>query len=80
VYCALPATSHSALSVRSAWSIPAKTRPTSPSSDGVDSSYQFPVADAANTLIAKYGKTQSTSPGGGDTEARRQWAITDTVE
>jgi hypothetical protein len=50
------------------------------SSDGVDTSYQFPIADAVNTLVSTYGKTSSTSPGGGHTEARRQWAITDTVE
>jgi hypothetical protein len=50
------------------------------SSDGADTSYKWHVANAINTLLGTYGKTTSTLPGGGDAEARRQWAITDTIE
>jgi hypothetical protein len=50
------------------------------SSDGVDTSYEWHIADAVNTVLATYGHTHSKYPNGGDAEARRQWAITDTVE
>jgi hypothetical protein len=50
------------------------------SSDGVDGTYRFHVADATNTTVATYGKTHSEMPDGGHAEARRQWAITDTLE
>jgi hypothetical protein len=50
------------------------------SSDGADTSYAWHVADAINTVLATYGHTRSKYPGGGNAEARRQWAITDTVE
>jgi hypothetical protein len=50
------------------------------SSDGVDTSYEWHIADAVNTVLATYGHTQLKYPNGGDAEAGRQWAITDTVE
>jgi hypothetical protein len=50
------------------------------SSDGVDMSYQWHIAHAVNTLLATYGKTSSKYPNGGNAQARRQWAVTDTLE
>jgi hypothetical protein len=50
------------------------------SSDGADTSYKWHIAGAVNTVLATYGKTTSRFPAGGEAEARRQWAITDTVE
>ena len=50
------------------------------SSDGVDISYQWHIADAVNTLLATYGKTSSQYPTDGNAQARRQWAIADTLE
>jgi hypothetical protein len=50
------------------------------SSDGADISYKSHIADAVNTVLATYGNTKERLPGGGYAEARRQWAITDTVE
>jgi opacity protein-like surface antigen len=50
------------------------------SSDGVDTSYQWHFADAVNTVLATYGNTNLRYPAGGNGDARRQWAITDTVE
>jgi hypothetical protein len=48
--------------------------------DGVDASYHLDFGDASNSVVATYGKHNSELPNGGTSEARRQWAITDTVE
>jgi hypothetical protein len=50
------------------------------SSDGADTSYRWRIADAVNTVLATYGKSTGKLPAGGYSEARRQWAITDTIE
>jgi hypothetical protein len=50
------------------------------SCDGVDARYQFSVGGVVNSAVATYGKTSTDLPTGGKSEARRQWAITDTVE
>jgi len=50
------------------------------SSDGVDARYQFRVGAGVNTTVGTYGRTNSDQPTGGKAKARRQWAITDTLE
>jgi hypothetical protein len=50
------------------------------SSDGADTSYQGHIGDAVNTVLATYGNAKKPFPAGGVVEARRQWAISDTVE
>jgi hypothetical protein len=47
-------------------------------SDGVDARYQMHFGDAVNTAVGSYGGTHEDEPTG-DSQARRQWAITDTV-
>jgi hypothetical protein len=47
-------------------------------SDGVDARYQFQAGGAVNTTVGSYGRTHENEPLG-QSEARRQWAITDTL-
>jgi hypothetical protein len=49
-------------------------------SDGVDATYHAHFGNVGNTTAGTYGQTRSDLPGGGSTVARRQWAITDTVD
>src|SRR3984885_14286575 len=50
------------------------------SSDGVDASYRWHIGNVVQTFLGTYGATSSTQTTGTNSEARRQWNISDTLE
>ena len=49
-------------------------------SDGMDASYRWHIGNWVQTFMGTYGSTTSKLPSGGNSDARRQWNISDTLE
>jgi hypothetical protein len=49
-------------------------------SDGVDASYKLRTGKIAHTVLLTCGKSDETLPGNGDSFARHQWNLFDTIE
>jgi hypothetical protein len=49
-------------------------------SDGIDASYRWHMGNVVQTFVASYGATTSKQKTGGDSDVRRLWHISDTLE